>query len=263
MWPPSGSPARSAGSMLTCGAGLQPAEGRALESLGHGMEDDPAVVDRLDREADARDRHRAADLDTGRGQRRLDDEPHAVAIPVDRGDATDLTHDPREHRTQATVGSGLVDVRLEQHVLADGAATEPRERHRLQQVAEHTRPTAGDRRRDEEQELVDDALRRGTQWRASALLRAAATARLRRRAPRAPLRSGPLRSSSSEPAGERPTAEGEAPWLPDDGHVARVEPRLVGAYRPHPDRDRVGRSPELVHDADGTPHLSPSGHPGR
>ena len=55
-----------------------------------------------------------------------------------------------------------------------------------------------------------------------------------------------MRSSSSEPAGSGPRAEGEPPRLAQDGDVARVEPRLVGTDGSHADRDGVGACTQLV-----------------
>ena len=55
--------------------------------------------------------------------------------------------------------------------------------------------------------------------------------------------SGPVRSSSSEPVGQRAAAEGEAARLARCLHVARVEPRIVGADGAHPDGDGVRGRP--------------------
>ena len=59
-------------------------------------------------------------------------------------------------------------------------------------------------------------------------------------------RSGPDRSSSSRVVGKRPLPERDPARLPDDGHVARVEARIVPAHRAHPDRDGVGLRAEEV-----------------
>ena len=47
--------------------------------------------------------------------------------------------------------------------------------------------------------------------------------------------------------GQRAATESEPTWLPDDVDIARVESRRVGADGSHPDGDRIGGGPELVH----------------
>ena len=107
------------------------------------------------------------------------------------------------------------------------------------------RPFAGEDGRDEEEQLVDEAgceERRGE--RRAALeqerldaLRGERTQLLLERAG-AQLELRPVR--------QRAAAEGEPPWLPRRFDVARVEPRRVGAHRPHPDRDGVRGGAQLV-----------------
>ena len=124
---------------------------------------------------------------------------------------------------------------------------------------ETPRARAGERRRDEEQQLVDEAGARRRRWRASGRPRGAATARPARRAARARPRAGRSSSSSSEPSGSGPLTEREAPRLPLGADVARGQLRVVGAHRAHADRDRVHPRAQLVHAAAALL----AGHPAR
>ena len=188
-------------------AGCEGAERRARERLGDGVESEALRADRLGREADAVDRDRAADLDQRRGRRRLDLEPDAR-----RRRPSTATTDPTSRTIPVNIaggyrpgpGLGLVQVRLEQHVIAEPACGEVEQRPRRGEIAEEPRPGARQRRRQVDEQLVDEALPRGTPWRASGRPRGGATARLRRRARRARPASAPERSSSSDSGGSGP-----------------------------------------------------------
>ena len=54
--------------------------------------------------------------------------------------------------------SGLMDVGGEEHVLTDGPARQTVQRQRPGELAEEQGPGPGDDRRDEEEQLVDEAL---------------------------------------------------------------------------------------------------------
>ena len=47
---------------------------------------------------------------------------------------------------------------------------------------------------------------------------------------------------------QRPAPEREAARLAHDRNLSRVEARIVRPYRAHPDRDRIGCGPQLVHE---------------
>ena len=91
-----------------------------------------------------------------------------------------------------------------------------------------TRPCLEERRRERRPALEQDRLH--------ALGRECSELLLER--PRAQLEVGVRR--------QRPPAEGEPARLPGDGDIAGVEPRRIRPHRPHPDRDRIERSPQLV-----------------
>ena len=109
-------------------------------------------------------------------------------------------------------------------------------------------PSPGERRRDEDEQLVDEVggeerrrERRPAleQQRLHALGGERAQLLLERAG--AQLELGALR--------QRPAAEREPARLARGADVARVEPRRVGAHGAHPDRDRVRRRAQLVHEA--------------
>ena len=79
-------------------ARLQPSERRPRERLGDRVEADRRTVDRLGGEARPADRDRVADRRRRCRAGSLDDEGSPVVRPLDRDDAADLPHDPREHR---------------------------------------------------------------------------------------------------------------------------------------------------------------------
>ena len=71
-----------------------------------------------------------------------------------------------------------------------------------------------------------------------------------------------MRSSSSEPAGQRAAAEGEPPRLTRSLDAAGVEPRIVRSDGAHPHRDCVGARPQLVHAPPALARRRPSAFPG-
>ena len=95
MWPPSSSPRRSAGSTLRSVPACDRAERRARERLRHDVEGKRGLVPGNDRQAHAVHGDRVAD---GRLHRCLEDEPAVV----ERGDATALADDAREHAPKAS-----------------------------------------------------------------------------------------------------------------------------------------------------------------
>ena len=123
---------------------------------------------------------------------------------------------------------------------------QPRQLDGRGQLAEPARPVPTDHGRDEDEQLVDEALceERGRERRPALeqqrlhvvggesreLVGQRAGAELERR-----------------PVRERPATERQPPGLADDRDVARVERRVVGPDRAHADRDRVRRRTELVH----------------
>ena len=102
-------------------------------------------------------------------------------------------------------------------------------------------------------------LARGTPPRASGRPRGEETERRRHRAPRAPPRSGPERSSSSEPSGSGPWPNASRRGCRDDRDVARVEPRIVPAHRPHADRNGIRLRTQDVHEASRVVSRHPPG----
>ena len=83
------------------------AERGARERLGHGVEARSAPSPTGDRgQAAAADRDRVADGRAARRLGRLDLEPHPVAARLERGDAADLAHDPREHARAGSSSCG-------------------------------------------------------------------------------------------------------------------------------------------------------------
>ena len=139
----------------------------------------------------------------------------------------------------------LVHVRLEEHVLADRARLDARELERAREPGEHPRPVAGEARRDEDEQLVDEAcLEERCSERRTALeeQRLDAVGRelleLLAERSRAELELGAL--------GQRAAPERDPARLPHDGNVARVETWVVPAHRAHPDGDRVRLRAEHV-----------------
>ena len=152
----------------------------------------------------------------------------------------------QRERSRRSGRSGLVDVGAEQHVwrrpaAPSGGASSTGAGER----AEQPRPVAGDRRRDEEQQLVDEVRARGTRSRASGRPRAAATGRL-------PPPSRPSSSSSGPGAARarsRPGAGRGRTRAAAAGARRRRrarQPRVVRADRAHADGDRVGGGAQLV-----------------
>ena len=158
--------------------------------------------------------------------------------------------------------SRLVDVGLEQDVLADGPRLEPREPDRGRKPREHALPLAREGRAPRRRAACRRGSARGTRRRASGRPRAGATARRRRQAPRAPRASGPGRSSSSEPSGSGPRPKASRRGCLTTRDVARVEPRIVPAHRSHADRDGVRLRAQARGRAGATPRRSPSARPG-
>ncbi len=156
--------------------------------------------------------------------------------------------------------SGLVDIGAEEDVARRPAG--PCRRVRRERARESRpssdRPVAGDRRRDEEQELVDEPGARGTRPRSSARPRAAATARPPRRARRARPRAARRRSSSAEPAGSGPRPNASRRGWRGGVDAARGQLRIVGAHGAHPDRRPRPRLRAARGRAGGSPRPRPS-----
>ena len=170
--------------------------------------------------------------------------------PVDGDDRSDLAHDAREHglrlppraarygsRRYASTSRSSPTGRVEAWSSSLGA----------RELAEEARPVARQGRRDEDEQLVDEpGLEERRRERRPALEqdRLHALGRERRELllerPRAQLELGARR--------QRPAAEREPARLPGDRDISRVEPRRIGPHRPHPDRDRIERGAQLVHE---------------
>ena len=109
------------------------------------------------------------------------------------------------------------------------------------------RPVAGERRRDEEQQLVDQPrVEERARERRAALEQQRLDAVGGERAQLLLERTGAqleLRALRERPAPEREPAR-----LPRRLDVARVEPRVLEPHRAHPDGDGVGRGAQLVHE---------------
>ena len=146
-------------------------------------------------------------------------------------------------------GSGLVDIGVSSTSSPTGSR-QAVQRLGRGRASRQPRALAGERRRDEHEQLVDEVVARGTRPRASGRLRAGATARRRR--PSAAARPRAARCGARAPsppaAGRgRTRAAAAARAAP---HVARASSaRVVRPHRAHPDRDRVRPRPQLVHAA--------------
>ena len=119
---------------------------------------------------------------------------------------------------------------------------------RLVEAVDEARPLTRQDRRDEDEQLVDEAgaeegsrERRATfqEERLHALVGERAQLVLERA--RAKLELGTF--------GQRAAAEGEPPRLPHDRDVPRIEPRVLEPHRPHADGDGVRAGAQLVDEA--------------
>ena len=140
--------------------------------------------------------------------------------------------------------SGLVDIGLSSTSSPHLLAREPCSRPGSARPPARAGPSPAERRRDEDEQLVDEVGARGTRSRASARPRAAATARPRPRARASSSSSGPRRSSSSSPpaAGRARTRAAAAAAALD---VARVE-RAARRRARCPCRPRPRRTPRAA-----------------
>ena len=107
-------------------------------------------------------------------------------------------------------------------------------------------PGARERRRDEEEQLVDEArLQERPGERRAALEQQRLDALGGERAQLVLERAGAQLELGA--VRQRAAAEGQPPRLARRVDVARVESRVLEAHRSHPDRDRVGGGAQLVH----------------
>src|SRR6266511_3776440 len=144
--------------------------------------------------------------------------------------------------------SGFMDVRGQEQVFADGVRRQAEESHRLGQVAEEARAASAHDGGNEDKQLVDEVLpEEGGRERRPALEQQRLDALLPE--PRELLSERPRAKLELGPFGKRATAERQSARLAPHFHVARRQRRIVGANRPHPDRDRVGGRPQLVDQA--------------
>ena len=168
-----------------------------------------------------------------------DHEPGAV----EGLDGSELADDAREHAAKVTARAGTPPTaRPLPRAPRGGGGARAAPRGRRARAAR--RPRGRARRRAA---ACRRGRRRGTQSRASGRPRAGATGRPRPPARAVPRRASPLRSSSSDPSGSGPRPKASRRGCRRGLDVARVEPRRVGAHRPHPDRDGVRGGPQLVH----------------
>ena len=111
-------------------------------------------------------------------------------------------------------------------------------------------PSPESRRRDEEQQLVDEpGLEKRACERRAALEQQRLDALGGERAQLVLERAGAQLELGA--LGERPAAEREPARLPRRVDVARVEPGVLEPHRAHPDGDCVGRGAQLVHEPAG------------
>jgi len=167
-----------------------------------------------------------------------------------RHPAMGLSHQPRDEELPIN-HLGLVDVGLDDGIVADGPDLQPRQLERPREPREHARPLARELGRHEDEQLVHEVLlqERGCERRAALEEKGLDTLggqRLElvteRGAPELELRS----------LGERPPAECDSPGLARDRDVAGVEPGIVPAHGSHADGNDVrGRAEHM----DETPRL--------
>src|SRR5207253_9653674 len=86
--------------------------------------------------------------------RRSSDLP--IAATWSRSSASSTCRASQRDRRLTISLSGLVDIGAEEHVLADRPRLETGKRPRRSEVAEEPRAGAAERRRDEQQQLVDE-----------------------------------------------------------------------------------------------------------
>ena len=111
---------------------------------------------------------------------------------------------------------------------------------------EHRGAAAGEHRRDEDEQPVDEAVGEEGGRDRRPTLEEERLGSLARRARPAPRRAGRLRSSRSEPGGSGPRPKARRRGWRTHRDVPHVETRCVGAHRAHPHADRVDRRAELV-----------------
>ena len=236
-----------------------------------------AVLPAGDGETDAGDRDRIADRGVGAG---LDDEPRAV----ERADGSDLPDDAGEHGVQRSNGAGLPNAAQRLRGCAGGGGLgsvavqracgcdSPQARSfygsRRYASTRTSSPHGSERRWRSSRGCERSPRKRGpspestgaTKRRSLSTSPASSERRRDRRAAFEEERLDAFVRERGEFVGERAAPqlevgavgkraapEGEAPRLARRAHVARVEPRRVGAHRPHPDRDGVGCRAQLVH----------------
>src|SRR5579864_493747 len=231
MWPPSGSPARSAGSTLTRSPAASPpsvvrpsvsattSNAKRLPSCSTTVRQTPSI---------AIESPSAASVSGASTTRR---EPSkAATLPSSR---------TMPVNTQGRLRDA--DVRFEQHVFARRPGGKVRERHRFGQLAEEVRPSARDDRRDEDEQFVDEPRpkERGRECRPAleqkrlhALVRERAQLLAERAASHLELR--------------RTVTEREPPRLTNCVDITRIKPWIVGPHRAHADRDRLRRRAQQV-----------------
>ena len=176
---------------------------------------------------------------------RLDGERQAAAPLLAARRPAELAHDPGEHPRTVAQGSWTYPwIRTSSPIGRDSRRASA---SGARKPGEHPRPVAGELRRDEDEQLVDEICSRNaaasvgppsrrSDWTPSA----ASASSSSRSGSRAQLELGAVR--------QRPAAEREPARLPDDGHVAGVESRVLPAHRSHSDRDGVGLRPQHVHE---------------
>src|SRR5205823_12602310 len=148
---------------------------------------------------------------------------------------------------EACADSRLAEIRLQQDVRAHGARLQMEERTGAWEVAEEPRAGARQRRRDEDEQPVDEPrLEKGGRDRGAAFQQQRLHAFGRERSQLVLEAVRP--KLELQPLAQRPASEGKPPRLPLDSDAPRVETRLVGPYRAHPDGDGVARGSQLVHE---------------
>ena len=119
---------------------------------------------------------------------------------------------------------------------------------RRREVAEEAWARAREARRDEHEQLLDQVALEERRRECRPALEQQRLDALRTE--RAQLLLGRARAQlQARPGRQRAQPEREPTRLTHDRDVPRVELRVVGAHRAHPDRDRIGLRTQLMHEA--------------